>query len=108
MEWVYLESNMAASAFRGEYETSLDQLILQRRSQTDEARTVYAEKLLKDPENCRKEFEEMLGWPLTQYNPQQPIETKNVLLYQDDGMPSFTYSVGANEGFLVWRIAVFT
>lgn len=86
MEWVYLESNMAASAFRGEYETSLDQLILQRRSQTDEARTVYAEKLLKDPENCRKEFEEMLGWPLTQYNPQQPIETKNVLLYQDDGM----------------------
>ena len=86
MEWVYLESNMAASTFREEYEASLDKLIFQRRSQADEARTAYVEKLLKDPESCRKEFEKMLGWPLTQYSPLQPIKTKTALLYQDDSM----------------------
>lgn len=86
MEWVYCEDNKSAMDFREEYEASLDRLVSRRRHQTDENRTVYAKKLLENPEACRKEFVAMLGWPLTEYIPHQPCTVKTTPLYQDDEM----------------------
>ncbi len=86
MEWVYQEENMFASPSRQQYEDSLNRLIAARRDRLTAERTVWAQQILCDPDAARSRFVQMLGWPLAEYTPAQPLQVKETLLYKDDAM----------------------
>ncbi len=84
MEWHYREENQAAAFAREAYAESLQKLVRQRRMQEDARRTTFAEEILRAPEAARKQFVEMLGWPLTEYVPAQPLQVKSTLLHTEE------------------------
>ena len=68
----YTENFDASVRFKQEYLDSLNELIADRQYQAERERRAYAAEILSDPERCRREFREMLGWPLTEPKPKDP------------------------------------
>lgn len=68
----YTENFDASARFKQEYFDSLNELIADRQHQAECERRAYAAEILSDPERCRREFREMLGWPLTEPKPKDP------------------------------------
>ncbi len=86
MEWLYQEDNLAARALRLEYADSVERLVAKRRGQADAVRQAYTQEILRDPEKARARFVQMLGWPLTEYMSQKPLQVRSTLIFSSDEM----------------------
>lgn len=89
MEWKYREDNMAASFLREQYEDSLDRLLATRRIALEQLREAYTKQIIADPDAAREDFVKMLGWPLTEYVPEQPLQVRSTMLHETEELQIF-------------------
>ncbi len=75
---------MAATALREEYEDSMDRLIAGRRIELDAQRREYTQQILAALEEACAQFVQMLGWPLTEYTPAQPLQVRTEQLHTSE------------------------
>ena len=64
----YKEEINAANSYREEYLNSIDSIISSRHEEARKMRAGYFEKMKHNMEEYRREFVQMLGWPLTEYS----------------------------------------
>jgi len=86
MEWVYQESNLAAANFRQQYTTCLNRLLEERRPVMEKKRDDYAATIFGNEDTARQDFVEMLGWPLKEYVPAQPLSVRSTRLFENEKM----------------------
>ena len=100
MEWVYQEDYLAASGLRQDYTDGLSRLLAERRIAVQAQRDRYAAGILGHEEEARADFIRMLGWPLTEYLPQQPLSVRSERLFENDGMTIDRVQLELWQGFL--------
>ncbi len=61
---VYCETENVGNIYRSNYLTGIQQLIEKKREEGKEQRLNFANKIIENPEKCREELINMLGWPL--------------------------------------------
>ena len=86
MEWLYQTDDFDGRELRSLYADSVEKLVEVRRKQADETRKAYSREILADREKARDRFVKMLGWPLTEYVPAQPLQVRSELLFSSDEM----------------------
>lgn len=95
---VYKEERSAAEGYKKTYLDGLENLILRRQKEAAEARRAYIQDIFTEPEKYRKDFIDMLGWPLTQ----QPDGTVPKAEYRkvttEDGYDVFSVELEVLEG----------
>ena len=62
----YREQRKTGNPFRQEYLDSINRLLEKKLSEASEKRREFDKELLANPESARKQFAELLGWPLTE------------------------------------------
>lgn len=64
----YKEEIKAANGYREQYLNSMNDVISKLHQEAEEKRADYFETIREHPEEARKDFIKMLGWPLTEYS----------------------------------------
>ena len=72
----YREKEEASKKYKEAYVEDLDKLIRSRQREAEMQRKVYIKDVFRDPERYRRDFREMLGWPL--FGMEAPKEHPNV------------------------------
>ena len=79
----YIEDKNSGAPYRAQYYETLLQMLEGRRKACDKRRKEHFEAMRANPEKYRREFCEMLGWPLTEYDREMPkVEEHHV--FSDD------------------------
>ena len=80
-------------------------LIDARQTQAAQQRAAYVTDIFTDPERYRREFKDMLGWPLTEPSPTALPTVKSEKLGDDNGVEIFRMQVEILDG--VWLSGLF-
>lgn len=83
VEAIYQESRTAGNAYRLEYLNGLEALIAQKQRESVQKRKEFGAKIAADREAYRKQFCEMLGWPLNAEPTPVRSVTETVLMEND-------------------------
>ena len=62
--YIYHEEENCGNTYREEYLNGICHLIEKRKEKCRKQRIEYAKKIIQNPDECRKQFVNMLGWPL--------------------------------------------
>ena len=90
---IYREDRDVSKQNKQEYLTGLEQLIISREKKAAQQRKAYICGILEDPERYRREYKEMLGWPLVGYTP--------------EGVPNVSYKKLSDEdGYSIYRMQI--
>lgn len=79
----YTEDKNTGAPYRAEYYRTLRDMLSARRTECDKARYNHFLEMKDKPEEYRREFCEMLGWPLTEYDAGMP-EVEEIPIFSDD------------------------
>lgn len=99
----YTEEKKAANTYRQDYLRSVQELISAKLAQCGEGRKARAPFILKNPGQARKEFVDMLGWPLTEPI-KQPLSVERELLKEENGVCLWRMKFEIFEGFYFYGL----
>lgn len=94
----YQEELKTATPYKLEYLKGIEGVIAARQKEAAEARAEYAKGLFEDPEACRRDFCEMMGWPLTQSRPAEAPAVTEELMSEEDGYNIYRVQLEVLEG----------
>jgi len=80
----YKEHINTANPYREEYLKSIEDIISSRHKDAEKKRVAYFESMKQNVEECRREFVQILGWPLTDYSYSVPPSNKTLVTEEDD------------------------
>jgi dienelactone hydrolase len=79
----YTEDKNTGAPYRAEYYKTLREMLSTRRAECDKVRYKHFLEMKDKPEEYRREFCEMLGWPLTEYDGKMPL-AEEIAIFSDD------------------------
>lgn len=94
----YRENKEVSKVNKQEYLNGLEQLIATREKAAAQLRKAYISGVVEDPERYRKEFKEMLGWPLVGYTAEGVPPVSSVKLSDEDGYSIYRMQIEVLEG----------
>ena len=94
----YREELLDAKCHKENYLAGLQAVLRQREQAYNAVRAQRAERIFRDPESARREYLEMLGWPLTEPRPALPPEPTCETLSEEDGYTIYRMHFPVLEG----------
>lgn len=81
----YREEKEVSKVYKEQYVLGLSALIEEREQHCQKNRENYAQDIFKNPEQYRKDFKKMLGWPLVDYEGEEVVPPTSEKLSDEDG-----------------------
>ena len=97
----YRETFEATIPTREDYVAGFQRVIKKRQEDVKIKRDEYAKKIFTEPEKCREDFKELLGWPLVGFDGGEMPEPKSEFLSAEDGYDVYRMHFEVLEGFTV-------
>ncbi len=96
----YSENIEKTSSVKAAYVEDFKALIRKKQLEAEDKRFLHAKDILTNPEAYRTELTEMLGWPLTEYNPAEiPTVAKSEKLAEENRFTIYRMTFEILEGF---------
>ena len=96
------EEESVTKKYKEAYVNDLDKLIRSRQKEAEMQRKIYIKDVFRDPERYRKDFREMLGWPL--FGMEEPKERPHVtaeMIADEEDLMVFRMTLEIVEGVRV-------
>ena len=97
----YREEIENSKEVKERYLDGIESLILKRQKDAAKKRGEYAKEIFRDPERYRRDFVEMLGWPLTDRGGEPIIDPKSEKLADYDGYSIYRMSFEILDGVMM-------
>lgn len=94
----YREDREVSKINKQEYLAGLEQLIVIREKNAAEQRKKFISGVVEDPERYRREYKEMLGWPLVGHCADTVPNVSSVKLADEDGYSIYRMQIEVLEG----------
>jgi len=82
----YTENHTVGNKYRREYLAGLEALVARKQEESATIRIEFCKRVFEYPEQSRRDFCEMLGWPLNLQCKQEIPQTKKIFVATDDGI----------------------
>ena len=90
---MYTEDKQFSNSYRRTYLEGMEALVATRRRELAEKREAHCKAMRNDPDAYRREYYEMLGWPMTEPRPKSLPNVKIIPVTVDDGIEIVRYQI---------------
>lgn len=90
---MYTEDKQFSNSYRLTYLEGIEALVASRRQELAQKREAHCKEMRKDPDAYRREYFEMLGWPLTESRPTTPPSVRIIPVTVDSGIEIVRYQI---------------
>lgn len=97
----YTESIEASARYKQDYATGIERLISNREKAAADIRRAYFSDICKDREKYRKDFADMLGWPLNERGGEATPKVVSEKLSDEDGYTISRLSIEVLDGLML-------
>lgn len=94
----YREQQKDSESYKIAYRDEIYALIEKRQKEAADRRADYAKGIFREPERYRRDFCEMLGWPLTEPRPKAVPAATAELLSEEDGYTIYRMQIEILDG----------